>query len=185
MTRSLGPVIASVTLILMAAPNLFADTVIRIKDKDGKITEIKAAPEAEIEVTQEGKVVANVQPAKQPKELGAKLNPDERAYSIKPSLDGSGGFLLPGERVDVCVSVTPSSGKPFARCILENIEVLAINTPLADPEGANRPAEIVTLRLKVEHVRFMEFCQDVGGRFSLSKRRSDEGKKPPEKPAKP
>jgi len=87
--------------------------------------------------------------------LSLLIEPTKRASSIQvDKVSGVSGFILPGDRVDVILTVrrTASSGDAVAKTILQNVEVLAAGekteekgdkvitvqavTLLVDPEGA-------------------------------------------------
>jgi Flp pilus assembly protein CpaB len=78
-------------------------------------------------------------PGKEPP-LVAKLREGERLMSVKVTLDSAaGGFILPGSRVDVVATQMRGEGnQPYARTILQNIEVLAIDQQPQIPEGNHR-----------------------------------------------
>ena len=68
--------------------------------------------------------------------LAAKLNPGERAMSVPVSVDSTaGGFILPGDHVDIIVSSDFQSAgggasRKVAATVLRNIKVLAIDQTL-------------------------------------------------------
>lgn len=62
--------------------------------------------------------------------MAATLGQDMRAVSIAISTDsGAGGFILPNDRVDVILTRKPqgSNGRGFAKTILSNLRVLAVD----------------------------------------------------------
>ncbi|HHG91102.1 MAG TPA: Flp pilus assembly protein CpaB [Devosia sp.] len=64
--------------------------------------------------------------------LSAVLGPGQRGVSVLVSAEtASGGFIVPNDRVDVVMSPTDEPGQ-FSRTILENVQVLAINTRLGE-----------------------------------------------------
>jgi pilus assembly protein CpaB len=74
--------------------------------------------------------------------LAVLLKPGERAASIPVTVDsGAGGFVLPGDRVDVILTRKLELGKPnslyVSKTILRNMKVLAIDqTTQADKDAA-------------------------------------------------
>jgi pilus assembly protein CpaB len=74
--------------------------------------------------------------------LAVVLAPGKRAASIPVSVDtGAGGFILPGDRVDVILTRKLETGKPnmlfVSQTILRNMKVLAIDqTTQADKDAA-------------------------------------------------
>ncbi len=83
--------------------------------------------------------------------LSAVLGTGQRGVSVLVSAESAaGGFIVPNDRVDVVMSPTDEPGQ-FSQTILENVQVLAINTRLGergttgDAEDPDNPrAEIFT-----------------------------------------
>jgi len=83
--------------------------------------------------------------------LSAVLGPGQRGVSVLVSAQAaSGGFIVPNDRVDVIMTPLDTQTR-FSRTILENVQVLAINTRLGergttgDAENPDDPrAEIFT-----------------------------------------
>lgn len=82
--------------------------------------------------------------------MAAILSPGMRAVTLRVSPEtSSGGFILPGDRVDILMSVGRGGrGEGGARTIFENVRVLAVNTlysentETAHIEGANITLEM-------------------------------------------
>jgi pilus assembly protein CpaB len=100
-----------------------------------------------------------------------KLKPGERAFTIKTNADFAvAGLIFPGDKVDITATVSSGSER-YAETILEDIEVLALNTELDKPKESSsaRPAERVTLRLTTDQVPMVAIYADTGN-LRLSKR---------------
>ena len=87
--------------------------------------------------------------------LAVLLAPGERAASIPVTVDtGAGGFILPGDRVDVILTRRLETGKPNAlflsRSILRNMKVLAIDqTTQPDKDAAAVIGATATLEVEL------------------------------------
>ncbi len=69
--------------------------------------------------------------------VSALIEPGKRAMSVKGNeVMGLSGFVRPGDRVDVIVSLTVGQDEtPVTKLVLEQIKVLATGTQLTTPEG--------------------------------------------------
>jgi Flp pilus assembly protein CpaB len=108
--------------------------------------------------------------------LDPKLEKGEVAMTVKATSDKSAaGFILPGRRVDVIAYVSRGGDDgPFAKTILQNKEVLAINHEMEAPPGTvNKQAERVTLRLKHQEAEILSVYQG-SGTLDLVLRRQDD-----------
>jgi pilus assembly protein CpaB len=87
--------------------------------------------------------------------VAAVLNKDNRAMAVKvDKVIGVSGFIQPGSRVDVLVTLT-KTGKtniPVTKVILENILVLAAGTKIEnkDKDKEAREVDVVTLEVSPE-----------------------------------
>ena len=73
--------------------------------------------------------------------LSAVLQPGMRGVSIQVSaVSGSGGFILPNDRVDVIVT-DDSSGTTNSRVVLSDVKVLAIGTRLGQTGATGAPPD--------------------------------------------
>lgn len=69
--------------------------------------------------------------------LSSILDKGMRGVSVQVSAEAaSGGFVLPGDRVDVVLTHNASDGRQELETILRNVRVLAINANLGAPDGA-------------------------------------------------
>jgi Flp pilus assembly protein CpaB len=106
-----------------------------------------------------------------------RLNPGEVAMAVKvPPEDMVGGFVLPGSRVDVQATQvrTGLNEKPFAKFILQNVEVLAVGQDVQLPDGTYyKETNRVVLRLKHKEAEELAVYQDTG-KLRLVLRREDD-----------
>ncbi|HTJ58332.1 MAG TPA: Flp pilus assembly protein CpaB [Devosiaceae bacterium] len=73
--------------------------------------------------------------------MSAVLDPGMRGVSIDISAaSGSGGFIIPNDRVDVVVTDS-STGQPSSRVLLNNVKVLAIGTRLGQTGTTGAPPD--------------------------------------------
>ncbi len=86
--------------------------------------------------------------------ISTMVEPGKRAMSVKGNrVMGLAGFVHPGDRVDVLVSMTEGEKeKPVTKVVLEWIKVLATGTQLESPleEGSTASVDIYTLELTPE-----------------------------------
>jgi pilus assembly protein CpaB len=76
-----------------------------------------------------------------------------RAVSMEVNqVSGVSGFVLPGDRVDVLVTVDPhtASSNPVTNTLLQNIEVLAAGQKTSQKDGAPMSVQAVTLLVDPE-----------------------------------
>lgn len=79
--------------------------------------------------------------------MAAILTPGMRAITQRVSEEtAAGGFILPGDRVDVLFTQKADRGSARTRTIFENVRVLAVNATYEEtPEAANIDSANVTL----------------------------------------
>lgn len=86
--------------------------------------------------------------------VSAMITPGKRAMAVKGNpVMGLSGFVLPGDRVDVLVSLMKGKReKPVTKLVLERVRVLATGTELSSPEGDGKTAsvDVYTLELSPE-----------------------------------
>ncbi|MCS7166995.1 MAG: Flp pilus assembly protein CpaB [Gemmatales bacterium] len=108
--------------------------------------------------------------------LVAKLREGERLMTVKVTLDSAaGGFILPGSRVDVVATqMRGENNQPFAKTILQNIEVLAIDQQPQIPEGTiAKTYDRVTLRVTLEQAELLSVYADTGTLRLVARRPDD------------
>lgn len=83
--------------------------------------------------------------------VSALIEPGKRAMAVKGNaVMGLAGFVRPGDRVDVIVSMTIGrNDDPVTKLVLERVKVLATGTQLAPPdeEGKTASVDVYTLEL--------------------------------------
>jgi pilus assembly protein CpaB len=95
--------------------------------------------------------------------LSAMIDSKHRAMSVEvDAVVGVAGFVRPGSRVDVLASLrdVQDSGRPqpYARTILQNVRVLAIDQSLGNStEDEPRIASVVTLQVNPEEAQILAF----------------------------
>ncbi|MCJ2164424.1 MULTISPECIES: Flp pilus assembly protein CpaB [unclassified Pseudodesulfovibrio] len=86
--------------------------------------------------------------------VSALIEPGKRAMAVKGNaVMGLSGFVRPGDRVDVIVSMTKGSNEePVTKLVLEQIKVIATGTQLAPPDedGEAASVDVYTLELTPE-----------------------------------
>ena len=78
------------------------------------------------------------------------IEPTHRAISVKVDpVIGVAGFIAPGARVDVLVTIVPDSAdKPVSKVILQDVQVLAIDQKLEEAkEGEPELVQVVTFEV--------------------------------------
>ena len=118
--------------------------------------------------------------------LAAIVAPDMRAVSIRvDDVVGVGGFLLPGNRVDVVAS-RQEKDKAFAETILSNVKVLAVDQSASAEKNEPVVVRAVTLEVSPEDAEALVKARELG-RLQLTLRnpmdQSVAVKKPPPPPA--
>ena len=104
--------------------------------------------------------------------VSAILKPGTRAIAVKgDKVIGISGFINPGNRVDVIVTVTdPSSNKMKAKIILEDLLVLATGTEIQKNEkGEPMPVDVYTLEVTPEQAEKLALAS-TQGRLQLALR---------------
>jgi pilus assembly protein CpaB len=108
--------------------------------------------------------------------LSAILPPGMRAIAVRISAQNTaGGFILPGDRVDVIQTVAQQSSpdepaENVSRTILANVKVLAIDQTVGEEEGeANVVGKTATLELEPAQVEMIT-AAEASGTLSLALR---------------
>jgi pilus assembly protein CpaB len=105
--------------------------------------------------------------------MSALIKPGMRAFTITtPSLSGSlAGFLLPGNRVDVLLTIATQGGTEdelggaATATLLQNIEILAVHTTTDTPRSSRidpNEARSVTLQVTPEQATVLDLGQNKG-----------------------
>jgi pilus assembly protein CpaB len=96
------------------------------------------------------------------------IPPGMRALSVKVNeVVGVAGFVVPGNRVDVLVSINPGqvsgqAGEPVTRVIVSNVQVLTAGTRYDQQEAQPIPTSVVTLLLTPEDAERVTLAADEG-----------------------
>lgn len=94
--------------------------------------------------------------------LAAVVSPNMRAVSIRvDDVVGVGGFLLPGNRVDIVAS-REDNGKAFAETILSDIKVLAVDQSASSDKNEPVVVRAVTLEVTPEGAEKMMQARELG-----------------------
>jgi pilus assembly protein CpaB len=104
--------------------------------------------------------------------LSAMLPSGKRAVAVVISAQSTaGGFILPNDRVDVVLTVTPQEKtEPFSsRTILSNVPVLAIDQTVDDEKVKAKVGKTATLELDPSQVEILA-AGEATGRLSLALR---------------
>jgi pilus assembly protein CpaB len=100
--------------------------------------------------------------------LDSLIDTDHRAMSVKvDAVVGVAGFIRPGSRVDVLASLREIHidrvATPYARTILQNIKVLAVDQNLTDvPGSAPEVVSVVTLQVTPAEAQILSYGSSQG-----------------------
>src|SRR5512137_2278318 len=84
--------------------------------------------------------------------VAAIVSPKKRAMAVKvDKVVGVSGFIHPGHRVDVLVSLakTDKVPQPITKIVLENIPVLAVGTEIEQGGKQEKPSQVDVITLEV------------------------------------
>lgn len=114
------------------------------------------------------------------------LNKGMRAVSVRiDAVVGVGGFISPGDRVDLVLTERASESDPDAvgnaRVLLKDIRVLAIDQQTEDPEFKPTVASTATLEVTLEDARKIALATTIGS-ISLALRSATSFDQPEAKP---
>lgn len=107
--------------------------------------------------------------------LAALIDPDMRAMSVSVKADTmAGGFITPGDRVDVILSYTPRlsrSAQEYAdkyvsryasQTVLSNVKVLAVDQSAKEENREAKIAKTVTLEVSQEGAQILALADSMG-----------------------
>ena len=99
--------------------------------------------------------------------LEAILAPDKRAVSVKVDpIVGVAGFVTPGSKVDVLATLRRldwQSKQPYAKAVLQNVRVLAIDQKLEEVGGSDPElVSVVTLEVAPDEAEKLTFMSHEG-----------------------
>lgn len=127
-------------------------------------------------VTNEPLVVTKLSGPGAPATLAGVLKPGMRAVSVKSTdVSGVGGFILPGDRVDVLVTRQVGSGQnvsSLVQALADDVRVLGVD----QSADADKPtvAKAVTVEVTPDQAQAISLAQAVGS-VTLSLRQSNDG----------
>lgn len=74
------------------------------------------------------------------KGLQVVIPPGQRAITVKVTeITGVGGFINPGDNVDILATFKRSDGESFSKTILQNVLVIAVGEKILDPNTVSSP----------------------------------------------
>ena len=100
--------------------------------------------------------------------VAAVTDVNKRAMSVKvDDVIGVAGFIKPGDRVDIMVTIEPDAGKQgnsMAKMILENVRVLAAGTQMERKGKDEEPkqVQVITLEVDVEEAEKLALASTQG-----------------------
>jgi pilus assembly protein CpaB len=111
--------------------------------------------------------------------VSAMIEPGKRAMAVKGNMVmGLSGFVRPGDKVDVIVSMTVGRDeKPVTKLVLEQVKVLATGTQLQPPteDGMTASVDIYTLELSPAESERLALAASRGTLHFALRNEQDEG----------
>ena len=102
--------------------------------------------------------------------LATTITPGMQAISIHSNdVTGVGGFVLPGDRVDVLLTRTSAAGVAVTQVLAENLRVLGVDQTDNDETDKPMVVKAVTIEVTPEQAQVITLAQSVGA-VSLSLR---------------
>lgn len=106
--------------------------------------------------------------------LSALVGPGMRAVTIRVNdVEGVGGFVMPGDRVDVVLTRQMDKGSASSQVILQNARVLAVDQSADERAAKATVAKSVTLEVNTEEAQKVWLASSVGN-LSLLLRKAGE-----------
>ena len=104
--------------------------------------------------------------------MAAVIAPGMRAVTVRVSPEtASGGFILPGDRVDIYYTEADNAGITQIYKLLENVKILAINTIYSEnPEFPHIEGSNATIELSPDDAEWFLTARDSKGKISLALR---------------
>lgn len=95
--------------------------------------------------------------------LSSMIGGERRAITIRVNdVLGVGGFVLPGDRVDVLLTRSAANEIPATDILLQNVKVLGIDQEASDKKEAPMVARAVTLEVSAEEAQRITLGTQVG-----------------------
>ena len=104
--------------------------------------------------------------------VAAVIDPEKRAMAVKVNdVVALPGFVKPGDRVDVMVTMSDSARGQLTKTSLENMLVLAVGTQMerGSPDEKPRPVKIITFEVTLEEAEMLAMASN-GGQLRLALR---------------
>lgn len=112
--------------------------------------------------------------------VSALIEPGKRAMAVKGNaVMGLSGFVRPGDRVDVIVTmIVGPNDKPVTKIVLERVKVLATGKQLRPPDekGKTASVDIYTLELTPEESELLALAASRGSLHFALRNELDDGK---------
>ena len=118
-----------------------------------------------------------------PNPISALLGPGMRALAVRVSIEATaGGFIMPGDRVDVLKTIMPAAGTTESRIVASNVRVIALDQFTGPVEESSILVErTATLELDRSQVERVAAAEQTGS-LSLALRALADETEPPEFP---
>lgn len=82
--------------------------------------------------------------------MAAVVTPNKRAMAVKvDKVVGVSGFVFPGNRIDILVTLTGQDGQPITKTVLENMLVLATGSEVEKAGSQQKPTAVDVITLEV------------------------------------
>ncbi len=95
--------------------------------------------------------------------LSAVIDPNMRAVTVSVNdVKGVGGFVLPGDRVDVVMTRQFDAADAYSEIVLQNLKVLAVDQFADDRQSAPIVVKAVTLEVSAEQAQRLTLAGSVG-----------------------
>ena len=104
--------------------------------------------------------------------MSAILSPGMRAVTVRVTPEtSSGGFILPGDRVDIHYTESDDNDETVITTLRENVRVLAVNTTYSEnTETANIEGKTVTMEMTPDDAEFFMLARNSRGTIQLTLR---------------
>lgn len=139
-------------------------------DLDELFPDQNAEPRAVIRMMEKGEAILATKVTEPGEDAGvrSRLSPGMRAFTIRTDVtSGVGGFLRPGDRVDVYWTGQVERGNGITQLIDSNIRIIAINQSADEDISGPTVANTVTVEVDPVQVAALAQAQN-SGRLSLS-----------------
>jgi pilus assembly protein CpaB len=109
--------------------------------------------------------------------LSALVEPGMKAVTIRVNdVDGVGGFVLPGDHVDVVLTRQLDKGSATTEVVLQNVKVLAVDQIADERDSKAKVAKSVTLQVSTIEAQKLWLASSVGSLSLLLRQAGDMSK---------